>query len=111
MPRNPIRAAYRLGRELGFDPRRLRLITRLPRFLSDARRWSIAGGDVGGYFPCLADADDAAGATGSPYFLQDLLVARRIFAAAPELHVDVGSRIDGFVAHLAVFRQVTVLDV
>jgi len=34
-----------------------------------------------------------------------------IFAAAPVRHVDVGSRIDGFVAHVAVFRDVEVIDI
>src|SRR5450756_2450218 len=34
-----------------------------------------------------------------------------IWQALPRSHVDVGSRIDGFVAHLLVFAQVTVVDV
>lgn len=38
-------------------------------------------------------------------------MARRVFEAAPEKHVDVGSRIDGFVAHVASFRPIEVLDV
>ncbi len=45
------------------------------------------------------------------YFWQDLLVARRVHAARPRRHVDVGSRIDGFVAHVASFREIEVLDV
>jgi SAM-dependent methyltransferase len=45
------------------------------------------------------------------YFHQDLLVARRIFESAPEKHVDVGSRVDGFVAHVAAFRPIEVLDI
>jgi len=45
------------------------------------------------------------------YFHQDLLVARRIFESKPEKHVDVGSRVDGFVAHVAAFRPIEVLDI
>lgn len=45
------------------------------------------------------------------YFHQDLLVARRIHENHPEKHVDVGSRVDGFVAHVASFRNVEVLDI
>lgn len=45
------------------------------------------------------------------YFHQDLLVARRIFENHPERHVDVGSRVDGFVAHVAAFRPIEVLDI
>jgi Caenorhabditis protein of unknown function, DUF268 len=104
-------APYRLARELGIDVRRWLLLSRLPRFVRDAIAWRRAGGRTRSYYPCLSDWSDEAGATRSPYFLQDLLVARRVCAASPEHHIDVGSRIDGFVAHLAVFRAVTVLDV
>lgn len=45
------------------------------------------------------------------YFHQDLLVARRIHENHPEKHVDVGSRVDGFVAHVAAFRDIEVLDI
>lgn len=40
-----------------------------------------------------------------------MLVAQRIFEANPTRHVDVASRVDGFVAHLAVFRQVEVFGI
>jgi hypothetical protein len=43
--------------------------------------------------------------------LQDLLVARWIFEANPQKHVDVGSRVDGFVAHVASFRNIEVFDI
>ena len=52
-----------------------------------------------------------AGSIRGHYFTQDLFVARRIFETKPERHIDVGSRIDGFVAHVAAFREIDVLDV
>ena len=45
------------------------------------------------------------------YFHQDLYVASRVFESQPKKHVDIGSRIDGFVAHVAAFREIEVLDV
>ncbi|MGA7179932.1 MAG: class I SAM-dependent methyltransferase [Thiobacillaceae bacterium] len=45
------------------------------------------------------------------YFHQDLLVARRIHERGPQKHVDIGSRVDGFVAHVASFRNIEVLDI
>ena len=45
------------------------------------------------------------------YFHQDLLIARRIHERSPEKHVDIGSRVDGFVAHVASFRNIEVLDI
>ncbi len=51
-----------------------------------------------------------AGSVGH-YFHQDLWAARKIFAARPVRHVDVGSRIDGFVAHCLTFMDVEVVDI
>lgn len=38
-------------------------------------------------------------------------MARWIYEAAPIKHVDVGSRVNGFVAHVASFREIEVIDV
>jgi hypothetical protein len=61
-------------------------------------------------WPLYSDKDDSAGSV-SQYFYQDLFVAQRIFENNPETHVDVGSRIDGFVAHVAAFRKILVFDI
>src|SRR5436190_979154 len=61
--------------------------------------------------PQFEDRSSESGMTKSHYFHQDLLVASRIFHHNPDVHVDVGSRIDGFIAHLAVFREVEIFDI
>lgn len=61
--------------------------------------------------PYLGDRYKEGGSTKNEYFWQDLLVAQRIFKQKPLRHVDVGSRIDGFVAHVASFRPVEVFDI
>jgi SAM-dependent methyltransferase len=45
------------------------------------------------------------------YFHQDLWAARKIRERSPSEHFDVGSRIDGFVAHVLTFMPVTVIDI
>lgn len=64
-----------------------------------------------GFYPLLADRYDAAGVASGHYFHQDLYVATKIFEANPKRHVDVGSRIDGFVAHVASFRKIEIIDI
>lgn len=59
----------------------------------------------------LGDDVERSGSASGHYFHQDLLVAARIYRAAPPRHCDVGSRLDGFVAHVASFMDVEVLDV
>lgn len=63
------------------------------------------------FYPILADKYKQGGMAKGHYFHQDLLVARKIFHANPKRHVDVGSRVDGFVAHVATFRKIIVIDI
>ncbi len=57
------------------------------------------------------DKFEPAGVLGS-YFWQDLWAARHIFKEKPSVHYDIGSRIDGFIAHLVTFGQrVILLDI
>lgn len=101
-----------LQNQAGLDPRAaLRSIRGLPRYLRDFRHFrSLYKGPIR-LKPCLQDWYEEGGSTRNEYFWQDLLVAREIYAAAPERHVDIGSRIDGFVAHVASFRDIEVFDV
>lgn len=62
-------------------------------------------------YPCLSDRFSTSGTARGHYFHQDLFVARKINTKNPELHVDVGSRVDGFVAHVASFRDIEVIDI
>ncbi len=61
--------------------------------------------------PFLQERYTEGGATKTEYFWQDLLVARWIFEAQPQRHVDVGSSVECFVAHVASFREIEVYDV
>jgi hypothetical protein len=114
----------RIGRRLltfGYDPRvTLRSVRgwaphrRNRRAFMQQRRLHPHAADefpLGLTFPCLADRFDTSGTASGQYFHQDLFVAQEIFASSPRRHVDVGSRVDGFVAHVASFRHIDVIDV
>jgi SAM-dependent methyltransferase len=62
-------------------------------------------------YPCLDDRFQSAGDISLHYFFQDLFVAQRIYLNNPQKHVDIGSRLDGFVSHVASFREIEVLDI
>lgn len=101
-----------LSMQAGFDPRAaFRSLRGLPGFLRDLRRFRSQYSGPIVLRPCLQDRYEEGGATKNEYFRQDLLVAREIFEAAPDRHVDIGSRVDGFVAHVASFREIEVFDV
>lgn len=113
-----LKTVYRLLVDLGLDPRRsVRNTRHLWRVFADYKRfrraWSISRErmPLTLTYPVLRDYETSAGDFGGHYFHMDMWVARRIFQAAPPRHVDIGSRIDGFLTHLLVFRDVEVIDI
>lgn len=103
--------------QAGVDPRRLLASLRsFPSHLLGMVRLLRSSRAGRGHFPfrwvpALSDRHVASGEASGHYFHQDLWAARRIYAVQPERHIDIGSRIDGFIAHLLVFREVEVLDI
>ena len=101
-----------LSEQFGLDPRRLfRSLRGIPRYVISLLQFRRQYAGALSLRPCLYDWYEEGGSATSEYFLQDLHVARKIFDAHPKRHVDVGSRIDGFVAHVAAFREVEVFDI
>jgi hypothetical protein len=82
-----------------------------PLFRKQKKEWLAKGGTITLNNMILADYSSNAGSVKRHYFNQDLLVASFIFENQPERHVDVASRIDGFVGSVASFRKIEVLDV
>nr|WP_300868209.1 DUF268 domain-containing protein [uncultured Acetatifactor sp.] len=58
-----------------------------------------------------SDKNDSAGQPETHYFAQDIWGARKVYENRPTEHFDIGSRLDGFIAHLLVFREVYYIDV
>jgi SAM-dependent methyltransferase len=103
---------------LGLHPGRpFRYAIAAPRFVREMRRYSRLRTDerfpirLSNLKPILLDYHETAGQIGGHYFFQDLWAARKIFAARPGRHIDIGSRIDGFIAHVLSFMPVTMLDI
>jgi len=108
---------YAMGK-WGLDP--IRFVTSLKptaifyrdylRYKKLSRSIEIDQGPIS-WSPQLGDLNEGAGISHGHYFWQDLIVARKIFEQNPSRHVDIGSRIDGFIAHLLVFRIVEIIDI
>jgi hypothetical protein len=101
-----------LSTQIGLDLRRLnRSLRRIIPFLAAAHRFRRHYVGSWQWQPCLQDWGQEGGSVNNEYFWQDLLVAQAIHRANPQHHVDVGSRLDGFVAQVASFRSLEVFDV
>lgn len=102
---------------VGLDARRVWSWRYLRRFITDwvsyRRLWSGPRFPLilRNAFPILVDFDERAGSAAGHYFHQDLWAARKVFEQRPLRHFDVGSRVDGFVAHLLTFMPVTAVDI
>ena len=95
----------------GIDPIKLYSLKNYFKYRKQKKEWKSKGGIITHNTMILTDYDDSAGNMKGHYFHQDLLVAKFIYENKPKRHVDVGSRIDGFVAHVASFRTIEVLDI
>lgn len=91
----------------------LRSLKAFPRYIQERRafrksfrvmEWPL------GLYPILLDYG-AQSANLGEYFWQDLYVAKRIIEENPRRHIDVGSRVDGFIAHLITVRSVEIYDI
>lgn len=94
-----------------------KLLKAMPSFLREyrelKRQVTDGRGDFpfGKFYPCIEERSQESGTASGHYFHQDLLVAGKIFKNKPLKHVDIGSRVDGFIAHVASFREIEVFDI
>jgi len=114
--KNKLKGIYAILRLSGLDPVRLiRYIKGLPYYFNDLYKLKRQKGQdkqfvFGEKYPILDEMFVEAGTMSGHYFHQDLFVARLIYEKMPPRHIDIGSRIDGFVAHVAVFREIEIFD-
>lgn len=104
---------------MGFIPGlTLNFFKYLPGYLSDYKQFKrqLSGPVKKNWplhttYPILHDKHDESGTLSGAYFHQDLLVAKKIFSRKPSKHVDIGSRTDGFVAHVSIFMPIEIIDI
>jgi hypothetical protein len=110
-----LRVVNRYFTQFGIDLRKMLYgFKSIPFFLKDylfIKFNSDKSFPVEASFPCFSDKYDTAGKLDRHYFFQDTYVSRKIYEANPIDHLDVGSRIDGFIAQLSIFRKLTILDI
>jgi SAM-dependent methyltransferase len=132
VPPAPPPARARLGRTLGVHLNaalpflyplrhyaRGQVVRGLYHFVADALRYRRLERDarsgfplrLGMTYPCYVDRYEPAGEVPRHYFWQDLWGARKVFAAGTRVHHDIGSRLDGFIAHCLPFCEVVMLDI
>ncbi len=98
-------------KRLGFDIKILISYIYIFKFIKQRHKWIKQGGNITKISMRLSSYFDSAGKAKGHYFHQDLLVSQLIYQHNPKRHMDIASRIDGFVAHVAAFREIEIIDI
>jgi len=115
---HPLLPFYRWFRQFFFDPLlTARTWRALPVYLRNRAAWRRLNTDprfrplwCDSHF-CTTDRTEAAGAAHGHYFWQDLWAADELRRRGVREHVDVASRLDGFVAHVLPWCRLTYVDI
>jgi hypothetical protein len=94
----------------GIDLAKVYFLSYLPKFALDLIKFKRLKGIVHNIRPILSNYSQKANLMTGHYFHQDLIVANKIYENNPKKHVDIGSRVDGFVSHVASFRVIETYD-
>ena len=91
-------------------------LTDLPHYFRKYKILKVQKGEdtlfpFGKWYPRLREWKEQGGVASGHYFHQDLFVAQQIYKHNPVKHIDIGSLVDGFVAHVAAFREIEVWDI
>lgn len=81
------------------------------KLLNDVKRYNSMNETDKFKIEICYDWNTEAGRLDGHYFLQDLFMAKKVILNNPIHHYDIGSRIDGFVAHLLTTMEVTLIDI
>lgn len=64
------------------------------------------------YIPIVGNGRMSAGNLDRHYFLQDIYMAKKVKSINPDMHYDIGSRLDGFISHLLSYEiPITMIDI
>jgi hypothetical protein len=118
MIKSILKRVYSIFLKMGLNPRvTLNFILSFPIYIKEflsfyfKQKSSISKFKIN-LNPQLNDRLSNAGNVKSYYFWQDLLVAKKIIENGIKVHFDIGSRIDGFIGHLAASGvKVNVFDI
>jgi Caenorhabditis protein of unknown function, DUF268 len=115
---NILRPLVRVSRLASMNPQQaFDNVREVPLYLKSAREYAHLNRNesfrlhLRNIYPILGNRRASAGTASGIYFNQDIWAAKKIFARRPASHIDIGSRIDGFVAHVLCFMPIVVIDI
>ena len=96
---------------IGFNVKKFYYLKNIFIFILKLKKFISKGGKIKNLYPFLDDYNDDAGNIKNQLFHADLLISQYIYEKKPINHLDIGSRIDGLVSHIASYRKIDVIDI
>jgi hypothetical protein len=107
-----LRRIYIFFVTLGIDIRKtFYVIKNFSKFIKDLINFKKKGGKIRNIYPFFDDFNSEDMSFKNQFFHADLLIAQKIYKDNPQNHIDVGSRVDGLVSHIASFRNLDIADI
>jgi len=106
-----LRRLYIFIQTFGIDLQKIFNLLSLGRYIKDYFLFKKKGGKIKNTYICLENFQNESLEFKNQFFHSDLLIAQKIFEKNPTNHLDIGSRIDGLVSHLASFRTLDFADI
>ena len=108
---NFIRKIYIFFLIFGINLKKMFNLIHVFQYIKDFIKFKNKGGKINNIYPFLENFNLVSNEHKNQFFHADLLVSKKIYESNPSSHLDIGSRVDGLVAHLASFRKLDFLDV
>ena len=106
-----LRRFYIFILNFGIDLKKVLYLPSIINYIKDFIKFKKKGGKIRNIYMCLEDFNKNSTEFKNQFFHSDLLISQKIFENNPTNHLDVGSRIDGLVSHLASFRSLDFADI
>ena len=105
-----LRIIHNIFKSIGLDFLKIKKVIYIFKYFNDLMNFLKSGGKISGIFPILGEHKDSNSDFDKHYFYHETVVSMYIFNNNPTKHVDIGSRLNGFVSNVASFRKIEFFD-
>jgi hypothetical protein len=108
--KNFLKIFHNILKSIGLDFLKFKKIIYIFKYFSDLIFFIKSGGKITGVFPVFGDHKESNSDFDKHYFYHETIVSNYIFENNPKKHIDIGSRLNGFVSTVASFRKIEFFD-
>ena len=97
-------------KNIGINLKKTKKIFYIKKYIYDLLEFKKLGGKINFFLPILGEHKEDNTDFDKHYFYHETIVSSYIYKNKPNKHVDIGSRLSGFVANVASYREIEFFD-